>query len=354
MKGRRAGNRWALGLLGLCLLWWALGAPLTGAEWSGLPGQLRRSWRQLPLRMEQVLRQWVRGRALAAEQEPLTLRVWDVEAHALRLLPLENYVSGVVAAEMPASWPVEALKCQAVAARTRAVERCVVYGGAGCTSHPGADVCTDSTCCQAWRSPEASRAFWGDSWQALERRVTQAVDFTAGQVLTYQGRPIQVLYHAASGGRTEDAAEVFAARLPYLQSVDSPGEESFEGFATEQRFPLEEAARLLLQAFPDCGVEPSSLPAQLELISLTETGRVREMRVGSAVLSGRQVREALGLRSTWFSWETQDGQLIFRVRGYGHGVGMSQAGARAMAAMGAACPEILTHYYPGAVLTPLP
>lgn len=354
MKGRRRSSRWALGLLGLCLLWWALGAPLTGAEWTRLPGQLRRSWLQLPLRMEQVLRRWVGSSALAAAQEPLTLRVWDAEANALRLLPLETYVTGVVAAEMPASWPVEALKCQAVAARTRVVERCSTYGGAGCASHPGADICTDSTCCQAWRSQEASRAFWGDSWQALERRVTLAVSSTAGQVLTFQGRPIQVLYHAASGGRTEDAAEVFSTRLPYLQSVASPGEESFEGFAAEQRFPLEDAARLLLQAFPDCGVDPASLPAQLELISLTETGRVREMRVGSAVLSGRQVREALGLRSTLFTWEVQDGQLIFRVRGYGHGVGMSQAGARAMAAEGAACPEILTHYYPGAVLTPLP
>ena len=156
-----------------------------------------------------------------------------------------------------------------------------VYGGNGCALHPEADVCTDSTCCQGWLSPEARKASWGDGALPCEKRVRQAVASTAGQVLTYDGAPIEVLYHASSGGQTEDAAEVFAMRVPYLQSVASPGEEGYDGYAREQRFTLTEAAAKLAEAFPDSSVEADALPAQLELLALTDTGRVKEMRVGS-------------------------------------------------------------------------
>ena len=264
---------------------------------------------------------------------------------------MADYLWGVVAAEMPASWPPEALACQAIAARTRAVGSSAVYGGNGCALHPEADVCTDSACCQGWLSPEARKASWGDGALPCEKRVRQAVSATAGQVLTYDGAPIEVLYHASSGGQTEDAAEVFAMRVPYLQSVASPGEEGYDGYAREQRFTLIEAAAKLSEAFPDSGVEADTLPAQLELLALTDTGRVKEMRVGSVTVTGRDVRQALGLRSTMFTWECQGKEIIFSVRGYGHGVGMSQAGACAMAAAGAAYEEILAHYYPGTTLT---
>ena len=355
MRKRSRSTPWAaLGLL-LALLWCALGAPLTQSEREAVPSRVRRSWRQLPVQFARVFSLWHTPQTAAmAQEEELLLRVYDTEAGAIRLLPLESYVVGVVAAEMPASWPEEALQCQAVAARTRAVGSCRSYGGAGCQSHPDADLCTDSACCQGWLSPEGRKAKWGDSWQPLEERVEQAVQDTCAQVLTYEGEPIEVLYHASSGGQTEDAAEVFSQSVPYLRSVDSPGEESYEGYAVEQRFSLEEAAELLLAAFPDCGVEAAALPSQLELISLSETGRVKEMRVGNQTVQGREVRAALGLRSTLFTWETVGDTLIFRVRGYGHGVGMSQAGARAMAAAGSDCAEILAHYYPGTVLTSLP
>ena len=276
-----------------------------------------------------------------------TLRVKGSDGQVTEM-DLNQYLWGVVAAEMPASFSQEALKAQAVAARTYALNK------GPSSNHPDADLCTDSACCQGWLSPEGRKAKWGDSWQPLEERVEQAVQDTCAQVLTYEGELIEVLYHAASGGQTEDAAEVFSHSVPYLRSVDSPGEESYEGYAVEQRFSLEEAAELLLAAFPDCGVEAAALPSQLELISLSETGRVKEMRVGNQTVQGREVRAALGLRSTLFTWETVGDTLIFRVRGYGHGVGMSQAGARAMAAAGSDCAEILAHYYPGTVLTSLP
>lgn len=354
MRRKRGSVPWAAVVLVLALLWCAIGAPLTQQEWASVPARVRRSWRQLPVQMSRVFSLWYAPQTAAMAQEELLLRVYDTQAAAVRLLSLESYVAGVVAAEMPASWPEEALACQAVAARTRAVSSCKSYGGAGCRSHPDADLCTDSACCQGWLSPEERQAKWGDSWQPMEERVEQAVRATFGQVLTYEGEPIEVLYHAASGGQTEDAAAVFSRSVPYLCSVESPGEESYEGYAVEQRFSLAEATELLLAAFPDCGVEASALPSQLELISLSDTGRVQEMRVGNQRVQGKELRAALGLRSTLFTWETEGDTLIFRVRGYGHGVGMSQAGARAMAASGSQCQEILAHYYPGTVLTQLP
>lgn len=354
MRRKRGSTRWAALALAAALIWCAVGAPLTQREWEAVPARVQRNWRQLPVQAARVFSLWYAPLEEAQAQEEGLLRVYDAEAGAMRLLPLEEYVVGVVAAEMPASWPEEALKCQAVAARTRAVGSAVGYGGTGCQSHPGADVCTDSACCQGWLGAEGRKAKWGDTWQPLEERVAQAVSATRGQVLTYEGEPIEVLYHASSGGQTEDAAEVFSRSVPYLQSVESPGEESYEGYAVEQRFTLEEAAELLLAAFPDCGVDAGALPSQLELISLSDTGRVKQMRVGSQTVTGREVRAALGLRSTLFTWEAQEGTLIFRVRGYGHGVGMSQAGARAMAAEGSDCAEILAHYYPGTVLAQLP
>ena len=158
---------------------------------------------------------------------------------------------GVVAAEMPASWPPEALACQAVAARTRAVGSSAVYGGNGCALHPEADICTDSTCCQGWLSPEARKASWGDGALPCEKRVRQAVSATAGQVLTYDGAPSEVLYHASSGGQTEDAAEVFAMRVPYLHKASpAPGRKvtmAMPGSSVSPRPMLPQSCRRLFR-----------------------------------------------------------------------------------------------------------
>ena len=169
------------------------------------------------------------------------------------------------------------------------------------------------------------------------------------------GAPIEVLYHASSGGQTEDAAEGLChARTSYLQSVASPGEEGYDGYAREQRFTLIEAAAKLSEAFPDSGVEAQITPAcPIRTAGLDGHGP----REGDARGSERQrrrggdARQALGLRSTMFTWGCQGKEIIFSVRGYGDGVGMSQAGACAMAAGGAAYEEILAHYYPGTTLT---
>lgn len=348
-------------LLALSLAWAFCGAPLYAEEWQEIPERLARMARQLPMRLPVIWRNWLSSShglvsAAAAETRTvdLSLRVWDADLQAVRTLTLEDYVEGVVAAEMPARYSPEALKCQAVAARTRAVYACRELGGNGCKTRPDCDLCTSSACCQGYMTPSQRSDLWDQERSVFAQRVASAVRATAGQILTYDGLPIEMLYHACSGGMTEDASSVFAASVPYLTTVESPGEENYSGFAADTRYTREEAAQLLLNAFPDCGVTAADLPGQLELLTTTASGRISTMLVGSQTVTGRQFRSALGLRSTLCTWDADEVSITFHTRGYGHGVGMSQAGAQAMAASGAKYGDILAHYYPGAALSLLP
>lgn len=345
-------------MLALSLAWLAVGAPVQHEEWVDLPGRAARLVRQLPARTLPVWRCWLAwpgndSRAPIAEGS-LSLRVWDEAQSAVRLLALEQYVYGVVAAEMPAGYAPEALKSQAVAARTRAVWSCAALGGRGCASHPECDVCTSPGCCQGWLSDSALHARWGDAYDEYAQRTARSVVATQGMILTYDGLPAEVLYHACSGGQTEDAAAVFSQAVPYLICVDSPGEEANPRYATEACFSFAEAADKLNAAFPDCGVSAEDLAGQLELRSSTASGRAATIRVGREVVDAAALRRALGLNSTRFTWDADEKTITFHVVGYGHGVGMSQAGAQAMASEGALFPEILAHYYPGTQLAVLP
>lgn len=341
-------------ILCLAILWSAAGAPLTHAEWRSIPDRFGLMLRQVPTRMRNVLIEWLPAASAETRVVNLPLSVWDAELQAERTILLEDYVTGVVAAEMPAKYHPEALACQAVAARTFAIRQCRALGGNGCGSHPGFDVCTDSACCQGYLTPAAQRDKWPGEYSAMSSRIESAVRVTAGQILTYDGMPIEALYHASSGGMTEDAAEVFSSARPYLISVDSPGEEGYAGYVTQTTFSFSEAAQLLAEAFPDCGITADDLPNQLELRSSTASGRVDTVSVGSRLATGTQLRQALGLRSTLLTWTFDEERVTFQTRGYGHGVGMSQAGAQAMAAAGESYADILAHYYPGTHLSLLP
>lgn len=282
----------------------------------------------------------------------LTLRVYFADAEEIRLLPLEDYVFGALAAEMPANYAPEALKCQAIAARTRAVAQSRAFGGNGCVRHPDCDICTDSACCQAYQTDAQLQARWGSEYVVLRARIDRAGPAQQTACAHQPAAcPIEVLYHACSGGKTEDAAAVFASAKPYLVSVDSPGEEGYAGFRADTSFTCEEAADLLLRAFPGCSVTADTLPSAIRLQSTTASGRVATLLVGSQTVRGADFRKALSLRSTYFTWEADGGSIVFHTVGYGHGVGLSQAGAQAMAADGADFAEILAHYYPGTQLT---
>ena len=249
------------------------------------------------------------------------------------MMNLEDYVAGVVAAEMPALYHMEALKAQAVAARTR-------VAAGRCRQNADADVCTNAQCCQGYISEAERFEKWGADADQMNERIRQAVQATEGVIMLYDGQPIEVLYHAVSGGYTENAEEVFAQALPYLRGVESPGEEDARGYQTEQIFTKQEIA----DVFPDA---THNGKIELEILGRLESGRVTLIRVGRLTMTGRQFRSALGLKSTNFELFMRDNQIVVAQKGYGHGVGMSQAGADAMAKNGADYMAILSHYYTG-------
>lgn len=362
--------RLAVLLLCVVVLWHMFGAPRTAEEWQAAPLQFEMAWNQLPARAGRIFAQWA---MYSAQAEPLKpednqtdwkklldkentwpIKVWDVAANKLVTIPLEQYVAGVVAAEMPASYHLEALKAQAAAARTRAVSQAAAFSGKGCANHPDADICTDSTHCQAYLNESERAQKWGASAKAYEARIFRAVMETKGTILTYNGEPITVLYHAVSGGHTEDAQAVFAQSIPYLKGVDSKGEESNPKYQTTQSFTHQEAADLLNKAFPGANIIPETVVLQVAITERTATGRAAKVQVGDREVLAKDFRAALLLNSTLFTITATESSITFTQRGYGHGVGMSQAGANAMAAAGSTWQDILKHYYTGIQITALP
>ena len=260
-------------------------------------------------------------------------------------MELEEYLVGVVAGEMSAASYPEALKAQAVAARTFTALH--MAGKAACKS--GCTVCSDPFCCQAYLTDAELHARWGDAYPKYSEAIRSAVEETCGLVAVYGGELINALYHASSGHATESSEAVFANALPYLVSVDSP--EGDSGAVSVQEFGAEEAAGRLAAAFPQSNIKGPLSEADIEVLRLTPSGRADRVRVGETEVSGMELRLALGLKSTAFTVEfTREGAVRFTCIGYGHGVGMSQLGANDMAAAGADFARILAHYYTGTEL----
>lgn len=254
-------------------------------------------------------------------------------------MDMDTYITGVVLAEMPASFEPEALKAQAVAARTY-TRKAYESGG----KHDDGSVCTKSSCCQAYISEE-SYLTQGGTQEGIHK-IRNAVLATSGYVLTYEGTLIEATYFSCSGGSTEDAAAVWGTDFPYLQAVSSPGEEDAAYFEDVVTFTPRQFQNAL-------GVILSGTPASwFGATTYTEGGGVASMVIGGETYSGTQLRSLLGLRSTAFT-VTAGERITITTRGYGHRVGMSQYGADAMAVAGCSFREILAHYYPGTVLAKL-
>ena len=253
---------------------------------------------------------------------------------------MAEYLIGVVAAEMPASFEPEALKAQAVAARSYILDRATHPVEA----HRDAAVCGDPGCCCAHLSEDEMRENWGRDFRKNLRRIRNAVRETDGQRLTCDGEPIRAVFHSCSGGQTEASAALWGA-VPYLVSVSSPETAAdVPGYETTVTVSAQDAAQALETALPED-------PAQwLGETVRDASGRVETISIGGKTLSGAEARSLFSLRSTNFTAEAADGNLVFHVIGSGHGVGMSQYGANVMAQQGAGYAEILAHYYPGTVL----
>ncbi len=256
---------------------------------------------------------------------------------------LEDFLIGVVAAEMPASFHTEALKAQAVAARTYIAARLEPYGYG---KHGRALVCCDSACCQAYLDEAARRENWGERYAYYNSRVAQAVADTAGEILLWDDRPADTLFHAACGGRTEDAAAVWGKSLPYLTSVRCGYCGQAPRYTGWVRYSLEEAATLL-------DTDQAAL-AQMTVLSYTTSGRIGLVKLGRTISKGTELRQALGLNSTACHWLILGEEIFFLTVGYGHGVGLCQWGADGMGDQGYTYREILSAYYPCTELGELP
>ena len=276
-----------------------------------------------------------------AEAEPQQTTYYDngivvrlLENGTILELTLHDYLIDVVLQEMPASFSLEALKAQAVAARTFTMRR-VYYGG----THADADVCGDSTCCQCYMDGAEGQAAYGDGYAEARDKVRQAVEETDGMVLVYDGELIEAAYFSSTGGSTEAAAAVWGGDVPYLQPVSSPEEARL----TEQTVTLEQFRAALPEA--DLSGEPASWFGG---VTYTAGGAVETMTIGGMVYTGGALRSLFSLKSARFTAAVTADGIVFEVIGSGHGVGMSQYGADAMAKAGSSFRQILEHYYTGA------
>lgn len=267
---------------------------------------------------------------LESSQHMLLVKNGD---HVLEI-DLESYVLGVLFGEMPADFELEALMAQAVATRTYTLHHVKQL-----SKHADADICTDPSCCQAYMTVAEYTASGGS--QKDIQKMQEAIERTSGQVLTYDGDLIEATYFSCSGGRTEDAVDVWGQSVPYLKSVESPGEEGSRHYSKEFVLTKQE---LLFKL----GV------SQNEAVNVTVTytagGGVDTLWLGDHTFSGVQLRKLLSLPSTAFSLDFEENTVTISVKGNGHRVGMSQYGADAMAVMGKTYTEILSHYYPGTKL----
>jgi len=257
-------------------------------------------------------------------------------------MTMEEYLKGVLRAEMPASFEQEALKAQAVAARTYTIHKILAGGSA---NHPEADACDDIACCKAYMDEDAAAKGWGMAAAIYEEKICRAVAETDGEVVLYGNEPVLAVFHSSSAGMTRPAGEVWQQDLPYLQSVASPeNADTVPNYHSEAIFTLTEFKERFISQHPtaDLSGQPSNWFTNIQQ---TESGAVQSLQVGGISLSGTELRNLLGLRSAAFTVGFTETEVIFSVTGYGHGVGMSQYGANVLAGEGKTYREILSHYY---------
>lgn len=255
-------------------------------------------------------------------------------------VPIDTYLCNVVSAEMPADYELEALKAQAVVARTYTIYK------AQNPKHENADICDDSTCCQAWVSKEKRFERWEEqkresNWLKIEK----AVNETAGKIVTYNGKPINAFFHANSGGITESPVNVWGgSSLPYLQVVETVGEEGYIQYSSEVILNKEELIEKLKTKYSDIQIDFNNND-DIKILGFTDGNRVKTVKFGNHELSGVETRTILGLKSTNFEITKENDNIKFSVKGYGHGVGMSQTGADTMAKQGSNYEDIIKHFY---------
>lgn len=268
---------------------------------------------------------------------PNMIRVKDTKNNTLENINLEDYIIGVVAAEMPASFNEEALKAQAIASRTYAMYKIS-------QSNKEYDVVT-TVSNQGYITIDEMKSKWNNDFNKYYEKIKNAVMDTKGKIMYYNGEIVEAYYFAMSNGFTEKSSLVFSEDKDYLQSVKSVYDNSsIKNFVVEKEINLNEVCNKLkieCNTFSVLNIDRSS------------TNRVNNITINNKKFKGTEIRKLLGLRSTDFEIEIKKDKVIFTTKGYGHGVGMSQYGANGMANHGYNYDEILKYYYKNVQILPI-
>lgn len=270
----------------------------------------------------------------------LSIAVYRSKENVVEKLPLEQYVIGVVASEMPVQFQLEALKAQALAARTYIVKQMLAETD---MMLPQGAIVTDTMNHQVFQNEQELRKRWGKDFDWKMARIKEAVESTRGQIITYNGEPIEASFFSTSNGFTENSEDYWQNSIPYLRSVASPWDTKSPKYKKEIKIPLSEFEAKL-------GVHVSN-PSVGEITERTSSNRVKTVVINGKRFTGREIREKLRLDSTDFTWQQVGNDIVIQTKGWGHGVGMSQYGADGMAKEGKTYDEIVQYFYQGVKIT---
>lgn len=277
------------------------------------------------------------------DKESPKISVYNHNLGKVQKMDIEDYLYGVLSGEMSAKFNLEALKAQAVAARTYVIYK---EGQGNPSQHKNAVVCTDYKHCQEYKGYETLLKSNGEEWiKNSYSKIKEAVNQTKGQIITYNNTPILPLYFSTSSGKTENSEEVFSAKYPYLRSVDSPYDKSSPKYASTLKITNKDFVSTLKKSYSDIQINEDDLSSQVKIFSRSDGGAVEKIKLGNKEVRGRDIRDIFKLNSANFEIKFEDKYMDFIVKGYGHGVGMSQWGAEGMAEEGHKYYEILTYYY---------
>lgn len=260
----------------------------------------------------------------------ITVRVKRENKNTIEKIPLEKYLIGVLAGEMPVSYDIEALKAQAVAARTYTINKIEQ------NKTKEYDV-VDTTNDQVYKDEQQLKEIWKEKYNENTKKLKQAIKETNGEYLTYEGKPIHAFFFSTSSGTTENCKDVFGESLPYLVSVSSTWDENSPSYQGELKLTKEEFCQKL-------EINCNEIKINIER---NETNSIKNITINNKTIKGTDFRFKLGLKSTNLEIEQTNNDIIIKTKGYGHGVGMSQYGAKELANNGYKYDEILKHYYQG-------
>ena len=273
-----------------------------------------------------------------------TIKLLHSKTGQIEELNIDEYLYGVVSSEMPANYEIEALKAQAIVARTYTIYQIMNNS----SKHENADICDDFNCCQAWISKDERMAKWSaEEAESNWNKILEAVNSTSGKIITYNKEPINAFFHSNSGGITESSLNIWGGiDYPYLKSVETAGEEGYTQYSSEVDYSKEDLLNKIKEKHSECEIDFSQENC-IQIIEYTTSGRVKTIKFGNVEIAGTEARTILGLKSTNFTFSIEGDNVKFLVTGYGHGVGMSQTGADALAKTGTNCEEIIKHFYTG-------